>query len=240
MRAIPSVLVLLGCLCGIGAAQESKPAPDTRPVFLDGAPRDAFLARVEKQMSAVRSVAASFHQEKKLAIFKDVVRSTGVLAFANPNLLRWEIREPFRSILVVAGREVRKFEFADGQRRPLQLGRGADLLLVVMERIRQLFVGKFDRNEYTVDAAEKPVPTIRLTPKSGGLGQLLSIELRLLPGLDGVETVTIQERSGDSTVMRFTQLARDVTFTEGMFSVTDPAELDPKRLAALPPDKKVR
>lgn len=232
--------LILTVICVVGVAQESKPVEskpvaDSRPVMLEGASKESFLARVEKAMSAVQSVAATFQQDKKLSIFKDVVQSKGVLTFASPNSLRWEITEPFRSILIVAGSNVAKFEFVDGKRRVLQLGRGADLLQIAMERIRQLFVGKFDRTEYVVEAAEKPIPIVRLTPKGSAPSQLLSIELQLASALDAVNTVIIRERSGDSTVMRFTQVARNVQFKAGTFSVTDPIELDPSRLVNLPP-----
>lgn len=206
-------------------------------MFLDGAQREAFVVKVENHLSAVRSFTATFQQEKKLAIFKDVVHSNGVLAFQAPDLIRWEIREPFRSILIVAGNSVGKFEFMGAQRRALQLGRGSDLVLVVMERIRQLFVGRFDRNEYVIEAAELPAPTVRLTPKGGRLTQLLHIELRFTPSLDGVETVTISERAGDSTVMRFKQVARDQSFVQGTFSSTDPIELDARGVASQPATK---
>ena len=59
-----------------------------------------FLARLSKSLGQVKSVRADFTQTKKLAVFKRPVTAKGVLIFERPDRLRWEIRKPFRSILI--------------------------------------------------------------------------------------------------------------------------------------------
>ena len=73
--------------------------------FLATAERDAFLDRVSLSMQSVTAFAAAFDQEKELKIFRHTVRSRGLIVFARPDKLRWEITEPFRSMLIVVGND---------------------------------------------------------------------------------------------------------------------------------------
>lgn len=219
------LLLLAALLCCASDAQEGRR-------FLEGEDRAAFLRKVRERMGEVRSFVADFTQEKSLAVFKDKVRSTGFLLFERPDRLRWEIREPFRSQLVVAGDTVAKFEFVGGSRRSLKLGRGHDAILVVMERLRGWFRGEFDQkgDPFAVKVSSEPA-LIVLTPREDALKRNLDrIELVPTADLVSVSSVTIFERGGDRTVMTFGAYARDLRIPAGAFSLTDPVELD---LAAL-------
>lgn len=209
--------------------------------FLEGPERERFLNELEQRMSARKTVAAEFEQEKVLALFDDPLQSRGVILFEAPapgsphgGKLRWEIQAPFQSILIVADDDVAKFEFgADGQRRALELGRAKDPLLVVMSQIRAWFLGRFDRREssYRLRVAREPEPLIVLEPADAGLKRnLKAIEVSLSSALDAVSRVVVVERSGDRTTMSFREKRRDGPLAAGYFDLKAPLALD---LAAL-------
>ena len=229
-RAVATVL-----LCFVTQAQDSRivvASRPTEPCWLRGVDRASFLSDVERSLSKVAFVGATFEQEKRLAIFKDVVRSRGVLVYRAPSDLRWEIREPFRSTLVVAGGTVGKFEYDGAKRRTVRLGRGGDALLSIMERIRDWFGGRFDATDCTVDAARKPAPLIRLAPRGGNFGGgLKAIDVALTTELDAVLSVTIFDKSGDTTIMRFSREKGAPSPSDAVFSTTDPADYDPRSAA---------
>ena len=159
----------------------------------------------------MRSVVAAFDQEKHLSLFGDVVRTSGMILYSRPDLLRWEIRKPFRSILIVAGNDVAKFEFRKGTRRRLTLGRSGDVILMVMSQIRSWFRGDFSSSakSYDVNLYSDSPARITLVPKARSLRKTIrSIELRLSSDLAAVSRVTIHERAGDKTVMHFTPAGR--------------------------------
>ena len=203
--------------------------------FLEGEPRAEFLGKLRDRMGQVRSFVADFTQEKTLAVFKDKVKSSGFLLVERPDRLRWEIREPFRSQLVVTGDRVGKFEFVGGSRRALKLGRGQDAILVVMDRLRGWFRGEFDEKggAFAVSVSSAPSPLIVLKPRDEALRRNLDA-VELVPTADyaSVTSVTILERGGDRTVMIFSGYARDIAIPAGAFSVTDPQELDIAALRA--------
>ncbi len=209
------------------------PAPvqdEAAPRFLEsGDDVQAFFASVEERMRTRRTVAARFEQVKVLALFDQPLRTSGVILYARPDKLRWEIQEPFRSLLVVAGNDVAKFEYSAGERRPLELGRAKDPLLLVMGEIRGWFRGRFSDSgaHYDLRVAREPQALIELTPKGDALKRTLaSIRVTLTKELDGVRRVVLEERGGDRTTMNFEEAERDVALDEGWFRLDDPRDLD--------------
>lgn len=221
--------MLCASLCGATLAQATG-APQAP---LTGKGRDAFLKKVEQRMAKVRTVVARFAQQKHLALFGDVVKTSGCILYARPDQLRWEIRQPFRSILIVAGRDVAKFEFHKGKRRRLELGRSSDIILMVMNQIRGWFRGDFARSMQRYDVrvfapTEKRTARIELRPKDKNLARNLQrIELRFAKTLTSIERVTIFERGSDQTVMDFTKLRDNPVIAKDYFDVRAPREFDP-------------
>ncbi len=79
-----------------GGAPASPPAPPDAPSRekLEGPKLDALLADIAKARTNVRTLRASFVQERKLTLLATTVRSTGELAYVAPERLRWELAPP--------------------------------------------------------------------------------------------------------------------------------------------------
>lgn len=229
---IPGPSPLLACLLG---ASTLLAQPAAKP--LQGEARKALLARIEKTMASARQVAARFVQDKQLKLFGDTVRSSGWIAFARPDHLRWEIRSPFRSLLIVTGRQVAKFEFRGKKRRKLELGRGGELILMVMSQIRDWFRGDFGASQkvYRLELFAGPPARIVLRPKDGSLQKNLdSITLHLAKDLRSVERVRILEKGGDQTWMRFGPPLLDPKLPEACFDTEAPSSVQPDELKLRP------
>ncbi len=214
------------------ASQDSKPS-----IWLKDKARQAQLKKIEKAMAGISSVAATFEQEKHLSLFESTAKSSGIILFRRPDHLRWEIQKPFRSLLIVTGNKVAKFQFVEGKRKRLELGKSGDLILMVMDRIRDWFRGKFDDSSglYHIDIAAKPRPIIRMRPRNKSLqSNLSSIEVLLSPSLSSVQQVTINETAGDKTVMRFTEVTKKGDPVLGYFDPKNPRTADLKTLKTDP------
>src|SRR5689334_21970547 len=61
---------------------------------LEGASLDAALADIAKARKNLKSLRASFTQERKLSLLATSVKSTGELLFLAPDRLRWELAAP--------------------------------------------------------------------------------------------------------------------------------------------------
>jgi len=214
------------------------------PKFLAGEARAAFLNQVSKKMGRLRSVAATFEQEKHLALFKKPLRSRGQILFGAPDHLRWEFLEPFRSVLIVSGDQVAKFEHKAAAWRKLEQGRQAQVILVVMDNIRSWFRGKFDAPRvggqepaFDVLVAEEPKRLIVMRPRDAVIARTLR-EVELALSADGahVEQVTIREVSGDKTVMTIAHVERKPsdTLDTRYFSLEEVAEVRAAELRTIP------
>ena len=202
-------------------------------VYLDAAERDAFLDRVSRAMVTVRVFAAAFDQEKELKIFRNTVKSKGVIVFARPDKLRWEITEPFRSILIVVGDDAAKFEWVGGKRRALKLGRSKDAIVLAMERIRGWFRGEFKqaRKDYKVEVIAGDDAKIYMWPKDERIKKTLQrIEFWPTRDLKSMRRVVIREGRGGVTVMKFHHHKHGIKPAARVFDLKDPAEVDLKKL----------
>ena len=61
---------------------------------LEGAKLDALLTDIAKARKGVRTMKAGFVQERKLTLLATTVKSTGELAYVDPDRLRWELYAP--------------------------------------------------------------------------------------------------------------------------------------------------
>ena len=61
---------------------------------LDGPKLDALLAEIGKARKGVRTMKAGFVQERKLTLLATTVKSSGELAYVDPDRLRWELYAP--------------------------------------------------------------------------------------------------------------------------------------------------
>jgi len=218
---------------GTDDPEENAGAPERK---LGPKELDQFLARVEKRLGFLESLQTDFVQEKHLSMFSDVVVSRGSLAFARSNRLRWEITEPFHSLLVVNGARLGKFDFPDGKPRKLKLG-GEDVIREITRQISLWHQGRFRRQagSYQVDAYVGARKRVVLTPKSRELRESIrAIELEFSDDLSRITSVAIRESGGDHTLMRFVREERDAELPEGLFDVDNPAPGRPRPEAAPP------
>jgi len=74
-----------------GAAPSAP--PDAREK-LEGEKLDPLLADIARARKGVRTMRASFTQERKLTLLATTVKSTGELAYVAPERLRWELAPP--------------------------------------------------------------------------------------------------------------------------------------------------
>jgi len=111
---------------------------------LKGPERNVFLASLKKSLDGVRGIKATFVQERHMEFFMDDLKAEGVCFFEAPDKLRWEISEPFVSILIYNGRDVAKFDMKDSVLRKLSLG-NFDVLREVLSQITDWMKGDFSR-----------------------------------------------------------------------------------------------
>ncbi len=189
------------------------------------------LEQTEKEFGKIQSLSADFVQNKHLSIFTETIKSGGHFFFKSPGMIRFEITEPFKSVLIVNDGRVGKYEFVDGKWVKLNSG-GQEMILVVMENITSWLKGRFrdQENIYTISAVEhkntkelqsniaKQIITIILTPKDKRFRKYInSIELGMADDKKGLNHIIIRESGMDYTKIDFINEKRNIAFPAKVF-----------------------
>jgi outer membrane lipoprotein-sorting protein len=185
---------------------------------------NSLIVDIANALKGLKSIKAPFKQVRELWIFNDKLVSSGICYFQQPDKLRWEIKEPFSSLLIYNQEQVAKFNYKNGQWEKLKLGT-EDVMKLVMKEIIYWMKGNFQRGKefYDVKIQQKENYTFLLTPKFEEMKQTIrKIELTLDKKTKHVLDVKIFEPSQDSITITFYNEENDLTFPEKIFSTSDP------------------
>jgi outer membrane lipoprotein-sorting protein len=155
-------------------------------------------------------------------LFNDALESRGLFAFAVPDRLRWEITQPFHSLLIMNGHEVAKYDFPDGKNpRKLQFP-AANALSEVLQQIADIHQGKFgaESKNYDIKIYQGETARMTLVPKDPRMKKMISqIDIGFSKELDRVASVVIREKGGDFTRIVFEDDPRNPTLPDSLFSI---------------------
>jgi outer membrane lipoprotein carrier protein len=189
----------------------------------------ALLDQVATNAGRVESVFARFSQERHLSLFEEPLRSEGYLCFQKPGRLRWEITQPYQSILVSDGKGVAQFERAEGQWKKLDLGL-ADAMQSVVGQIGAIMEGRYagQQRDYSVSATNTADgPVVTLMPKQPAMLKMMkAIEIYLAPDFRVTRRVVLREQDGDFTDIRFSEQMAAPPLPAGTFDCNHPADLE--------------
>ncbi len=164
-----------------------------------------------------RSVQADFTQEKRLKILARPLVSSGNFTFQAPHSLRWEYRQPMRSILLLHEGQIRRLIERDGRMED-DPSAGVAAMQVVFQDLGNWLDGRFEANPLFT-AARADARTIVLTPKEEGLRAMISrIELHLGAQAGVMDRVVIVEGEAGQTELRFTGAVLNQAIPAEVFS----------------------
>lgn len=193
---------------------------------------EELLVTLEKELGSIQTIRTDFVQEKHLSIFINPVMARGRLFFLKPDNVRFEITEPFHSVLIAQSKSVAKYEFVENEWKKLNIGI-PDALLMVTGQIATWLQGRFrDKSDiYKISATTDEPPIIILTPRSEKFKKFITaIELELTEEKDRIASVTIRESGDDFTRMTFSNQESDVALPISLFDTAGDAPADPGQL----------
>lgn len=181
------------------------------------------LAKITKARAGLKTLVATFAQERTIGLLATVVKSEGELTMVRPDRLRWELKPP-DAVTYWVGPEGFAFATPNGGGHAGKAAAGrfgavlGDLLVFLggdLEKLRT-------RYELAVRAREGGGMVLLARPRSEDVKKhVKSLELVAGPELWGIQRVVIEEQGGDQSVITFTKLERDVP--------VDPARMVPPK-----------
>jgi outer membrane lipoprotein carrier protein len=181
------------------------------------------LAELSERLGKMDTLQASFMQERHVAIFRDTLRSSGVLYFEAPDRLRWELREPYVSVSILNGKQAAKFDAEEGR---LNRMTGMESLMnQVLTRIVAIMRGDFRdiEKQFRITVDRGPDYLLRMSPLQPEMEDVIrSLDIRVDPGLSRVTQVVIREPHGDSTQIDFSEEKENISVNPGLFDISKP------------------
>lgn len=194
--------------------------------------QDAVLQKMSDNLQSIKTLRAGFVQERHLSMFLDVLSARGTLYFEIPDRLRWELTEPYTSVLLFNGGYVAKFNLENGRLQKMKLGM-EDLLQEVLKQIISIMSGDFKkvRDVYTISLIHGKDYKVIMKPVSAGMAKVIkSLELSIDQASNHVTKITIREPQGDYIEIRFSGEEENVSFDKRLFDLNNP--LPPKGLGS--------
>jgi len=167
---------------------------------------DELLGGILKRLAEPAVVRAQFAQERRLADLTRPTMSRGRVTVSRQDGVLWQIESPVKLVLAFTPNGVIETG-PEGVRRSRGQRRGA--LDTEVGRLMQSIVGADEESlQAAFDATAQGSPerwTIRLTPRAREMARFLR-EVRLGGGRH-LESIEIEETSGNSTLIRMRQFA---------------------------------
>lgn len=195
--------------------------------------QDAVLQNMSNNLQSIKTLRAGFVQERHLSMFLDVLSARGTLYFEVPDRLRWELTEPYTSVLVFNGGYVAKFNLENGRLQKMKLGM-EDLLQEVLKQVISIMHGDFKkaRDIYSISLMHGKDYKVIMKPVSAGMAKVIkSLELSIDQASNHVTKITIREPQGDYIEIRFSGEEENASFDKRLFDLNNP--LPPKELSSV-------
>ncbi len=168
------------------------------------------FAEIKKAREKVKTLVATFTQERTIGLLSSTVKSEGEMTLVRPDKLRWELKSP-DAVTYWITPEGFAFSTANGSANvsktaAKKFGDVLNDLLVFMGGDLDTLKTRYD---FTVPSKKDGV-TLRAVPKTEEVKKIVkSLEISVGADLWTVKKITIEEKSGDKSVITFTKVTKD-------------------------------
>lgn len=191
---------------------------------LSASEMDIFIERMTGNLHSVQNLKADFIQERHLSMFLDVLSAKGTLYFEMPDKLRWELTEPYASILIFNSGYVAKFNRENGKYVRMNLGM-EDMFRESLRQIISIMRGDFKkvREDYNISMVKGADYLLVMRPVSKGMAKVIkSLDLSIDQTSNHVTKIVIHEPHGDYIEIRFSGQEENRTFDQRLFDRNNP------------------
>jgi len=213
--------------CGLAVSEPAKDlTTSTQPSYQTLSPEatSRFLDDVATTLGGIRTLRTSFIQEREIPLFLDTLKAKGVCYFQAPDRIRWELTEPYVSLLIHNTNKAAKFDMVEGNLRKMRPG-AEDALREILGQIMSWIRGDFKsaREAYNLSLLKGPDYRLVLKPRAKGLGEIIqSVELSIHPKTLHVTAVTIREPEGGRITIRFKEGTINAPLEQALFDLDHP------------------
>jgi len=163
------------------------------------------LSEIQDSMASVKEIKADFEQEKKLSLFKHVIKLKGNLEIKFPHYFRWEITSPLKTVITADGDTVTTWDEETKETQTLSVKHNP-VVKSIWTQIDSWFMGKYDElsKNYYIELIQQDPAILEFKPKSKTIAATVKkITVYFREDKKYLQQVKLEEKGGDSTVIRF-------------------------------------
>jgi hypothetical protein len=163
------------------------------------------FARIEKTVSTIHAVTSEFRQERRLAMLKEPVVSSGRFYYEKPDKLRWEFISPDPSGFLVNGKLAKQWKGKNSPPGAFDLQQNPVIQLIVDQLLawtKADFV--WIEQRYVISVVKEDPIVLKLVPRSSKEKKYIDhILISFEADTHYTNAVDIIEKGGDSTHIGF-------------------------------------
>jgi len=202
-----SVRRYLAIICAIGMASLAMAeGPDTQPAGPATQATAEVLDPLQAQLRQVNTVQADFVEKRTLAMLNHQLTITGHFALEKPDKLIWIVDSPLRYAIRIDGDEVRQWDEDTHHVDVIHLG-GDPTFKSISDQLKAWFLGDYSALAGSYDAlmTRRQPLTLEFVPKADSMvaKMIARIGISFEPDERYIDTMSIDESGGDSTVVHF-------------------------------------
>lgn len=166
------------------------------------------LASIEKTVSAIHAVTSEFRQERRLAMLKEPVVSTGRFYYEKPDRLRWEFLTPDQSGFFINGKIAKQWKGKDSSPETFDLQQNPVINLIVDQLLAWTKADfAWIEKRYIISVAKENPIVLKLVPRSSREKKYIDrILVSFEEDTNYTNAVDIIEKGGDSTHIGFSNM----------------------------------
>lgn len=166
-----------------------------------------------------RVIRADFVQTRHLAELDMKVVFTGEMVCEKNGRLRWQVKSPVSSMTVIGENLLKHYDGETGKLSVIRQDRFP--WLEMLEKCMSDWIsGDPAQLARRFELTAKDARTLRLLPKDPALKEIFSAaEIRADARFDAVESISIEERSGDRLEIRFRNIRKNPVLPEGIWEL---------------------
>lgn len=213
------------------AASAAAPDPD-EPGLTTSQRLDRLIERIKWEQSRLKSMEASFVQDKVSVLLIKPEQATGHFAYQAPDKVRWDFDKPSSTTVVVNEEEMITWYRDLKRAERIDVGKQADRVMQYLSASNSLeSLQRYFALKVSFPKDDKEPYRLELTPRFARVAKRIkSMTVHL--DRKGYWPVYVQyvEPDGDSTELRFTTVKLNGTIAPAHFKVELPKDVEVKKL----------
>ena len=187
---------------------------------LTDARKQEVIARINSAVSRLHTMSCSFVQTKHLSLLSDKMVSEGRMYYSQPDRLRWEYTSPYKYLFIFNGNKV----YVGNDSRKDVIDTNTNKIFKEVARIMMSTVtgtALSNAADFDTEAAEeKGSWVVTLVPRTKEMRRMFAkITMTFSKSASMISELSIYEKNGDRTDIKFKDVLSDAKVDESLFSI---------------------